>query len=88
MMCVNDVPIISGASSAEGDAGNSVKLTTSESGKNCRLLCNPQRLPKPKVPRAEKKPVTTEAKYIIRDYFAWQYMKREKYAREVRWIKK
>jgi hypothetical protein len=45
-------------------------------------------LPKPKVPRAEKKPVTIEAKYIIRDYFAWQYMKREKYAREVRWIKK
>lgn len=88
MMCVNDVPITGDASSAEGDAGNSVKSTTSESGKNCRLLCNPQRLPKPKVPRVEKKPVTTEAKYIIRDYFAWQYMKREKYAREVRWIKK
>ena len=69
-----------------GDVPNTEESTTS--GKRLKLLCNPQRLPKPKAPRAEKKPVTTEAKYIIRDYFAWQHMKREKCAREVRWIKK
>ena len=85
-MCVQDATKNQDVSSKEDYAPNTEAPATSKP--KLKLLCNPQRLPKPKVPRAEKKPVTTEAKYIIRDYFAWQYMKREKYAREARWIKK
>ena len=85
-MCVQTATNQSGVLSNVESALNTEASATSKP--KLKLLCNPQRLPKPKVPRTEKKPVTTEAKYIIRDYFAWQYMKREKYAREVRWIKK
>ena len=85
-MCVQDATKNQDVSSKEDYAPNTEASATSKP--KLRLLCNPQRLPKPIAPRATKKPETTEAKYIIRDYFAWQYMKREKYAREVRWIKK
>ena len=85
-MCVQDATKNNDALSKEDSALNIEASATSKP--KLRLLCNPQRLPKPIAPSAKKQPITTEAKYIIRDYFAWQYMKREKYAREVRWIKK
>lgn len=70
-----------------GDSAPNIEASATSKPK-LRLLCNPQRLPEPKAPRAKKQPITTEAKYIIRDYFVWQYLKREKYARDVRWIRK
>ena len=84
-MCVQDATKNNDALNSGGSAPNIE--ASNQLGKRCKLLCNPLKLPKPKAPSAKKQPVTTEAKYIIRDYFTWQYLKREKYARDVRWIK-
>lgn len=85
-MCVQDATKNNDALNS-GDSAPNIEASATSKPK-LRLLCNPQRLPEPKAPRTTKKPVTTEAKYIIRDYFVWQYLKREKYARDVRWIRK
>jgi len=84
MTCAQDVTNTTDVSSGEESAQNTEASNQSE--KRCRLLCNPQRLPKPKAPRAEKRKMSEETQRIVKYYFHDQYAMKEKMARERKWI--
>lgn len=84
LMCVtnatNTTAVLSGEESAPSTE------TSKKSGRSCKLLCNPQRLPKPKAPRAKTKEMSEETLRIVKHYFHDQYVMKEKLARERKWI--
>lgn len=60
---------------------------SSQSGKKCKLLCNPAKLPKPKAPRAKvPKELTAEERVKLNGYFFDHKAKAVKKARERGWI--
>ena len=66
------------------DAPNTEEST--KSGKRLRILINPQKLPKPKIPRVMRLRTTPETDRITRDYFWDKFERGEKQARERKWI--
>lgn len=84
MMCVQTVTNQSGVLSNVGSALNTEASVTSKP--RLKLLCNPQRLPEPTIPKPTKKTATSESKRIIRDFFWDKFAKSEKRARERKWI--
>lgn len=71
-----------------GDVPNTEEST--KSGKRLKLLCNPQKLPKPKAPKArlpKKEELTAEERTKINDYFFDHKAKAVKKARDRGWIK-
>lgn len=86
-MCVTNATNTTAVLSEEESAPSTE--TSKKSGRSCKLLCNPQRLPKPKAPRAklpDAKKMTMKTKHVVRDFFWDRYAKGEKQARERRWI--
>lgn len=70
-----------------GDAPSTEESMTS--GKKLKLLCNPQKLPKPKTPKAKvpkKDELTAEERIKINDYFFDHKAKAIKKARDRGWI--
>jgi hypothetical protein len=60
---------------------------STKSVKRLKLLCNPQKLPKPKAPRAKvPKELTAEERVKLNDYFFDHKAKAVKKARERGWI--
>lgn len=84
LMCVQAVTNTTAVLSGEESAQNTE--TSKKSGRSCKLLCNPQRLPKPKAPRAKAKEMSEETLRIVKHYFHDQYAMKEKLARERKWI--
>lgn len=75
------------ASNAE-ESAPSIEVST-KSKKKLRLLCNPQKLPKPKAPKArlpKKEELSAEEAVRLNDYFFDQKAKSMKRARERKWI--
>ena len=70
-----------------GDVPNTEEST--KSGKRLKLLCNPQKLPKPKAPKTKvpkKDELSAEEAVKLNDYFFDQKAKSIKKARERKWI--
>ena len=67
-----------------GDAPNTEESTRSV--KRLKILINPQKLPKPKIPRVMRLRTTPETDRITRDYFWDKFERGEKQARERKWI--
>ncbi len=83
-MCAQDATKNQDVSSKEGSAPNIE--ASNQSKPKLKLLCNPQNLPEPTIPKPTKKTATSESKRIIRDFFWDKFAKSEKRARERRWI--
>ena len=83
-MCVQDATNNQDVSS-KGDCAPNIEASN-QSKPKLKLLCNPQRLPKPTIPKPTKKTATSESKRIIRDFFWDKFAKSEKRARERKWI--
>lgn len=77
-------------SSVEESVQPTSRLTTKKSGKPCRLLCDPRRLPP--VPATatirlqDVRRMSMETRRAVKDYFWGRYVKGEKQAMERRWI--
>lgn len=84
LMCVTNATNTTAVLSEEESAQNTE--TSKKSGRSCKLLCNPQRLPKPKAPMAKAKEMSEETQRIVKHYFHDQYAMKEKLARERKWI--
>ena len=86
-MCVQDATKNQDVSSKEDYAPNIEASATSRP--KLRLLCNPQRLPEPKAPKAKvpkASELPAEERVKLRDYFFDQKAKSIKKARERKWI--
>ena len=86
-MCVQDATKNKDALSKEDSAPNIEASATSKP--KLRLLCNPQRLPEPKAPKAKvpkASELPAEERVKLRDYFFDQKAKSIKKARERKWI--
>ena len=71
------------------ESAPSIEVST-KSKKKLRLLCNPQKLPKPKAPKPrlpKKEELTAEERTKINDYFFDHKAKAIKKARDRGWIK-
>jgi hypothetical protein len=67
-----------------GDVPNTEELTRSV--KRLKILIDPRKLPKPKIPRVMRLRTTPETDRITRDYFWDKFERGEKQARERKWI--
>jgi hypothetical protein len=85
MMCVQTVTNQSGVLSKEDYAPNTE--ASSQSGKKCKLLCNPQRLPLPPYPQPKIPVMTKEQTRKVKDYFSQRYVRLENVARDKGWIR-
>lgn len=86
-MCVQDATKNQDASNKEDYAPNTE--ASNQSRLKLKLLCNPQRLPEPKAPRAKvpkASELPAEERVKLRDYFFDQKAKSIKKARERKWI--
>jgi len=75
----------SGVSSKEDYAPNTE--ASSQSGKKCRLLCNPQNLLKPPYPQPKIPEMTREQARKVNNYFGNRYRRLESVARDKGWIR-
>jgi hypothetical protein len=85
MMCVQTVTNQSGVSSKEDYAPNTE--ASSQSGKKCRLLCNPRNLLKPPYSQPKIPEMTREQARKVKDYFSQRYVRLEGVARDKGWIR-
>lgn len=71
------------------ESAPSIEVST-KSKKKLKLLCNPQKLPEPKTPKArlpKKKELTAEERTKINDYFFDHRAKAIKKARDRGWLR-
>ena len=86
-MCAKDATSNQDVSSKEDCAPNIEASNQSE--RKLKLLCNPQRLPEPKAPKAKVPKIgelSAEEHIKLKDYFFDQKAKSIKRARERKWI--
>lgn len=69
-----------------GDSALNIEAS-SQSGKKCRLLCNPRNLLKPPYPQPKIPEMTREQARKVKDYFSQRYVRLEGVARDKGWIR-
>jgi len=84
-MCAQTVTNQSGVSSKEDYAPNTE--ASSQSGKKCRLLCNPRNLLKPPYSQPKIPEMTREQARKVKEYFSQRYVRLEGVARDKGWIR-
>ena len=85
-MCAQDATKNQDALS-KGDCAPNIEASN-QSEKKLKLLCNPQRLPKPMIDPPNLPDMQTaseDTKYAVRDFFAERVLKSKKKARERGW---